>query len=54
MLSKFALIIGYSGEPGEENFCEGVYTDVETYERYLKSIHGGAWNDDEIHSELNI
>ena len=54
MLSKFALIIGYPGEPGEENFCEGVYTDVETYERYLKSIHGGAWNDDEIHSELNI
>lgn len=54
MLSKFALIIGYPGEPGEENFCEGVYTDVETYERYLKSIHGGAWNDDEIRSELNI
>ena len=54
MLSKFALIIGYPGEPEEENFCEGVYTDVENYERYLKSIHGGAWNDDEIHSEINI
>lgn len=54
MLSKFALIIGYPGEPGEENFCEGVYTDVDNYENYLKSMHGGAWNEDEIHSELNI
>lgn len=54
MLSKFALIIGYPGEPGEENFCEGVNTDVANFQHYLKSIHGGAWNDDEIHAELNI
>ena len=39
MLSKFALIVGYPGEKGEENYCEGVYTDVENYENYLKTLH---------------
>jgi hypothetical protein len=44
MINKKALIIGYPGRPGEENYCKGVFKDMDNYYSHLTTIHGGAWN----------
>lgn len=50
MLEKRALIFGYAGISGDENYCAGVLKDIENYKNYLKSFHGGCWEDSEIDS----
>ena len=48
MLTRKTLIISNPGEQGAENYCQGVYVDVENYKQYLCSALGGAWNTWEI------
>jgi hypothetical protein len=61
MISKRALVFGYPGIPGTEDYCEGVLRDIDNYYAYLSSNHGGAWNsetvgnsDAELYKKLNI
>ncbi|MDR0606028.1 MAG: caspase family protein [Bacteroidales bacterium] len=61
MINKKALILGYPGIPGDEEYCEGVYHDINNYFEHFTSINGGAWNadcpessEDEIFKELSI
>lgn len=54
MIRKHALIFGYQGESGDENFCTGVPLDLENYKNYLMSPHGGCWEEDEINCCLNV
>jgi hypothetical protein len=61
MINRKALIIGYPGIYGGENYCEGVLHDLNNYQNYFESIHGGAWeitNNDfskiEVFQELSI
>lgn len=53
MVSRKALIIGYPGEIGDENYCEGVFVDLNNYKKYLTSPLGGSWFEDEIVILLN-
>lgn len=48
MASRKALIIGYPGEKGANNYCKGVNHDMENYKSFLTSPLGGAWSEDEI------
>jgi hypothetical protein len=43
-----ALIISNPGERGDENYCKGVYVDVENYKSHLISPLGGSWHNHEI------
>jgi len=45
---KRALLITNPGEKGADNFCRGVYVDVENYRQHLTSAVGGAWEEKEI------
>jgi hypothetical protein len=55
MENRKALIFGYPGEYNTENYCEGVFHDIENYKKYLLSNHGGAWiESDEVHTEISI
>jgi hypothetical protein len=47
-MTRAALLISNPGEPGAENYCKGVYVDVENYRRLLRSPEGGAWEEKEI------
>jgi hypothetical protein len=51
-LLRKALIITNPGEPGAENYCEGVNKDAQIYRSFLLSAFGGAWNSIEV-STLN-
>lgn len=54
-LSRRALIIGYPGEIGDKDYCKtGVNADITNYKQYLTSLHGGAWESDEIDAVKNI
>jgi hypothetical protein len=48
MASRKALIIGYPGEKGANNYCEGVNLDIENYKSFLTSPLGGSWSEDEV------
>jgi len=50
MPTRVALLISNAGEPGDEHYCKGVAVDIANYRRLLKSAHGGAWAESEIHS----
>ncbi|WP_146680170.1 caspase family protein [Oceanococcus atlanticus] len=47
-MNKKILLISNPGEPGAENYCEGVNVDVREYKSYFTSPIGGAWTADEI------
>lgn len=47
-ITRRALLISNPGEKGEENYCEGVYTDIANYKRLLLSPVGGWWSESEI------
>jgi hypothetical protein len=47
-MKRYALIIGYAGEPGAKDFLEGVDSDIEGWKTLLSSPNGGAWRADEI------
>lgn len=47
-ISKRALLISNPGEIGAENYCKGVYVDINNYQRLLTSSEGGAWENGEI------
>lgn len=42
-MKRRAIIIGNPGEEGAENYCKGVYKDVEAYKRFLRQPYGGYW-----------
>jgi len=43
MITKKALIFGYPGEKGGENYCSGVFHDMHGYYSHFTSLCGGAW-----------
>lgn len=43
-MNRRALIISNPGERGAENYCKGVFKDVENYKQFLTSPVGGYWN----------
>jgi len=47
-MRRHALLISNPGEPGTENYCEGVKVDIANYTSFLKSALGGTWYDAEI------
>ena len=47
-ITRKALLISNPGEAGQENYCKGVYVDIDNYRRLLTSAEGGAWEDSEI------
>lgn len=47
-MSRKMLIISNPGEPGADNYCEGVNQDVTRYREFFMSIAGGAWEANEI------
>lgn len=54
MIKKKALILGYPGIPGDENYCAGVLKDVNNYKDYFMSFHGGCWEASEIDSCIDV
>jgi hypothetical protein len=48
MPTKRALLICNPGEPGDQNYCRGVYVDIKNYNRFLTSPEGGGWLTSEI------
>jgi len=49
-MTRKTLIISNPGEAGAENYCNGVFRDVENFMAFLKSPIGGLWYDNEINS----
>lgn len=47
-MNRYALLIGYAGEPGAEDFLKGVQSDLDGWRRFLTSPVGGNWRSDEI------
>lgn len=47
-ITRRALLISNPGEPGQENYCKGVYADIRNYQNLLTSAIGGAWHPHEI------
>ena len=47
-MTRKALIIANPGRIGANNYCEGVYKDVQNYKNFLISYQGGNWYDSEI------
>lgn len=47
-MKRHAFLIGYTGEDSNEETIEGVLCDLERYQDYLRTLKGGAWNDNEI------
>jgi hypothetical protein len=43
-ITRRALLIANPGEAGQENYCRGVYADINNYRHFLTSAPGGAWN----------
>lgn len=41
-------MISNPGELGQENYCKGVYVDIENYRRLLTSPEGGLWDADDV------
>jgi len=37
-------LISNPGELNDQNYCKGVYVDVDNYRNFLASAQGGAWN----------
>jgi hypothetical protein len=48
MPTRKAIIAANPGETGQENYCEGVNKDMESYGKFLRSPFGGAWYETEI------
>ncbi len=46
--TRRALLISNPGETGAENYCKGVFADIQQYSRLLCSPHGGAWLQNDI------
>ena len=56
-ISKKAILISYPGEPDGENYCPGVFADIENYKNFLCSPLGGGWHfdkDSDVCSEIKI
>lgn len=51
-MKRIALILGYTGKG--EDYCEGVEKDISNYKKYLMSLHGGAWEENEIKTCFNV
>ena len=47
-ITRRALLIANPGEIGDEDYCKGVYVDIENYQSHLTSAEGGAWDVGEI------
>ena len=47
-MKRYALIISYAGEAGEDGYCDGVAKDVANYSSFLTSGVGGFWKQSEI------
>lgn len=47
-MKRKALLIGYSGWDTRDGKLQGVSKDLNNYRKYLLSLEGGAWYDDEI------
>lgn len=47
-VDRKALLIGWPGERGADNYLEGVARDLTNYDRFLRSPLGGAWFSSEI------
>lgn len=50
MATRRALLISNPGEQGAQNYCQGVFVDIDNYKNYLTSPLGGAWFTSEINS----
>jgi len=48
VVKRKALVIGNPGEPGAENYCDGVNRDCENYPGFLTRPLGGAWERREV------
>lgn len=56
-ISKKAILIPYPGEPDGDNYCPGVFADIENYKNFLCSPLGGWWRfdkDSDVCSEIKI
>jgi hypothetical protein len=47
-ITRRALLIANPGEVGDEDYCKGVYVDINNYQNHLVSAEGGAWDAGEI------
>ena len=47
-ITRRALLISNPGETGQENYCKGVYVDINNYQQLLTSPTGGAWDEREV------
>lgn len=47
-ITRRTLLIANPGEVGDEDYCKGVYVDIENYQNHLVSAEGGAWDAGEI------
>jgi hypothetical protein len=47
-ITRKALLISNPGETGQENYCKGVYVDIDKYQRLLTSPFGGTWDPSDI------
>jgi hypothetical protein len=48
MTTRRALLISNPGEQGAQNYCKGVFVDIQNYKNYFTSALGGAWLGSEI------
>jgi hypothetical protein len=48
MTTRRALMISNPGEQGAQNYCKGVFVDIQNYKNYFTSALGGAWLASEI------
>lgn len=49
-MKRRAILIGYPGERGDQDYCEGVLKDMTNMGRFLISPQGGMWYPNEIAS----
>lgn len=47
-MTRHALLISNPGELGAENYCKGVFIDIQNYIAHFKSPTGGSWLSSEI------
>lgn len=47
-MKRRIIIITNAGKIGAENYCEGVFRDIENYRNFFKAPYGGYFSDSEI------
>ena len=52
-MKRNCLIIGAPGSDTKGNYLEGVNRDIDTFQTFLQSAGGGAWNSSEIDIIIN-